>query len=116
MIQLVLAQLYPLTRYSAFHPLAEYRDNGGSESPTKDLRKSPKRQRFLGGGISMGGMGIVRDYGDLFVPFKDSGDLRNSYHLMEEGGVLLLQNPGLYSQSLMLLKASTYCLSYIARS
>jgi cell division cycle 20-like protein 1 (cofactor of APC complex) len=34
----------------------------------------------------MDGMGIVREYGDRFVPSKDSGDLRTSYHLMEEGG------------------------------
>ena len=66
--------------------LTEHRDNGGSESPTRSLRGSPKRQQFLGGGIGMGGMGIVREYGDRFVPSKDSGDLRTSYHLMEEGG------------------------------
>jgi cell division cycle 20-like protein 1 (cofactor of APC complex) len=66
--------------------LIENRENGGSESPTRNLRGSPKRQRFLGGGIGMGGMGIVREYGDRFVPSKDSGDLRTSYHLMEEGG------------------------------
>lgn len=66
--------------------LIENRDNGGSESPTKNLRGTPKRQRFLGGGIGMGGLGIVREYGDRFVPSKDSGDLRTSYHLMEEGG------------------------------
>ena len=66
--------------------LTEHRDNGGSESPTRSLRGSPKRQRFLGGGIGMGGIGIVREYGDRFVPSKDSGDLRTSYHLMEEGG------------------------------
>ena len=66
--------------------LADNRDNGGSESPTKDLRGSHKGQRFLGGGISMGVMGVVREYGDRFVPSKDSGDLRTSYHLMEEGG------------------------------
>ena len=65
---------------------SENRDNGGSESPTKDFRGSHKGQRFLGGGISMGAMGIVREYGDRFVPSKDSGDLRTSYHLMEEGG------------------------------
>lgn len=57
----------------------------GSESPSKNLRGSPKRQRFVGG-MSMGGMGIGREYGDRFVPSKDSGDLRTSYHLMEEGG------------------------------
>ena len=61
-------------------------DNGASDSPTKDLRGSPKRQRFPAGGIGMGSMGIVRDYGDRFVPSKDSGDLRTSYHLMDEAG------------------------------
>ncbi|KDR69771.1 hypothetical protein GALMADRAFT_230447 [Galerina marginata CBS 339.88] len=29
---------------------------------------------------------IVKEYGDRFVPSKDAGDLRTSYHLMEEGG------------------------------
>ena len=66
--------------------LTEYREDGGSESPSRNLRGSPKRQRFPGVGIGMGGMGIVREYGDRFVPSKDSGDLRTSYHLMEEGG------------------------------
>ncbi|PPQ89475.1 hypothetical protein CVT25_012029, partial [Psilocybe cyanescens] len=28
----------------------------------------------------------MREYGDRFVPSKDSGDLRTSYHLMDEGG------------------------------
>jgi len=51
----------------------------------KDMTGSHKRQRFAGA-MSMGGMGIVREYGDRFVPSKDSGDLRTSYHLMEEGG------------------------------
>ena len=60
-------------------------ENGASNSPTKDLRGSHKRQRFVGG-MSMGGIGIVREYGDRFVPSKDSGDLRTSYHLMEDGG------------------------------
>ena len=30
---------------------------------------------------------IQKEYGDRFVPSKDAGDLRTSYHLMEEGGV-----------------------------
>jgi cell division cycle 20-like protein 1 (cofactor of APC complex) len=38
----------------------------------------------MGGGLGM--PRIVREYGDRFVPSKDSGDLRTSYHLMEEGG------------------------------
>lgn len=29
---------------------------------------------------------IARDYGDRFVPSRDSGDMRTSYHLKEEGG------------------------------
>lgn len=30
---------------------------------------------------------IQKDYGDRFVPSKDTGDMRTSYHLMEEGGI-----------------------------
>jgi cell division cycle 20-like protein 1 (cofactor of APC complex) len=37
-------------------------------------------------GISSTPSLTLREYGDRFVPFKDSGDLRTSYHLMEEGG------------------------------
>jgi cell division cycle 20-like protein 1, cofactor of APC complex len=51
---------------------------------TSSTSTTPNRPIF--GGMSMGGMGIVREYGDRFVPSKDSGDLRTSYHLMEEGG------------------------------
>ena len=46
----------------------------GPESPTRTTFRSP----FA--------MPRVKDYGDRFVPSKDSGDLRTSYHLMEEGG------------------------------
>lgn len=37
-------------------------------------------------GISSTPSLALREYGDRFVPSKDSGDLRTSYHLMEEGG------------------------------
>lgn len=67
---------------------ASHREPSSSTAAATDddlagSRTTPKRQ---GGGIGMGGMGIVREYGDRFVPSKDSGDLRTSYHLMEEGG------------------------------
>ncbi|KAF9476648.1 WD40 repeat-like protein [Pholiota conissans] len=39
-----------------------------------------------GVGSGLGMPRIVREYGDRFVPSMDSGDLRTSYHLMEEGG------------------------------
>lgn len=29
---------------------------------------------------------IARDYGDRFVPSRDNGDMRTSYHLRDEGG------------------------------
>jgi cell division cycle 20-like protein 1 (cofactor of APC complex) len=29
---------------------------------------------------------FARDYGDRFVPSRDTGDMRTSYHLMDEGG------------------------------
>ncbi|KAG5650265.1 hypothetical protein H0H81_012791 [Sphagnurus paluster] len=41
--------------------------SGGPESPVEPPR-------------------LVRDYGDRFVPSRDSGDMRTSYHLMDEGG------------------------------
>ncbi|RXW11694.1 hypothetical protein EST38_g14162 [Candolleomyces aberdarensis] len=31
-------------------------------------------------------LGRFRDYGDRFVPSRDSGDIRTSFHLLEEGG------------------------------
>ncbi|KAJ2918325.1 hypothetical protein MD484_g2099, partial [Candolleomyces efflorescens] len=31
-------------------------------------------------------LGRYRDYGDRFVPSRDSGDIRTSFHLLEEGG------------------------------
>ena len=44
----------------------------------------------FGGGSSIGsGLGmprIVKEYGDRFVPSQDSGDLRTSYHLLDDGG------------------------------
>ena len=40
-----------------------------------------KKQRFVGG-MSIGGI----NGNDRFVPSKDSGDLRTSHHLMEDGG------------------------------
>jgi cell division cycle 20-like protein 1, cofactor of APC complex len=46
-------------------------DSGGPESPTIE------QPRF-----------IARDYGDRFVPSRDTGDMRTSYHLMDEGGPL----------------------------
>lgn len=44
-------------------------DSGGPESPTIE------QPRFT-----------ARDYGDRFVPSRDAGDMRTSYHLMDEGG------------------------------
>lgn len=41
---------------------------------------------FSGSSMGSGMPRIVKEYGDRFVPSKDSGDLRTSYHLMDEGG------------------------------
>lgn len=41
--------------------------SGGPESPAEPPR-------------------LARDYGDRFVPSRDSGNMRTSFHLMEEGG------------------------------
>ena len=42
-------------------------ESDGPESPTEPLRTN-------------------KDYGDRFVPSRDSGDMRTSYNLMEESG------------------------------
>jgi cell division cycle 20-like protein 1, cofactor of APC complex len=57
-------------------------------TPDDDLASSsttatPNRAIF---GISSTPSLALREYGDRFVPSKDSGDLRTSYHLMDEGG------------------------------
>ncbi|PPQ79485.1 hypothetical protein CVT26_015252, partial [Gymnopilus dilepis] len=51
-------------------------DSSGPESPVE----------FHGTSSALSMPRIAKDYGDRFVPSKDSGDLRTSYHLLEEGG------------------------------
>ena len=46
----------------------------GTDSPTRTTFRSPFAAPR------------IKDYGDRFVPSKDSGDLRTSYHLMDDGG------------------------------
>ncbi|KAF8634222.1 hypothetical protein AX17_004264 [Amanita inopinata Kibby_2008] len=49
----------------------------GPDSPIDRSIPRPKTTITFGKGI---------DYGDRFVPSRDSGDMRTSYHLMDEGG------------------------------
>jgi cell division cycle 20-like protein 1 (cofactor of APC complex) len=95
---------------------ASHREPSSSTAAATDddfagSRTTPKRQ---GGGIGMDGIGIVREYGDRFVPSQHSGDLRASYHLMEEGG-----GPSISSKSRIIpsecdaLKGEWYALSFI---
>ncbi|KAH9485845.1 Fizzy-related protein-like protein [Psilocybe cubensis] len=61
----------------------------GSSSTLGGAESSPFAFGSGMGSMGMGSMGmgrIVKEYGDRFVPSKDSGDMRTSYHLMEEGG------------------------------
>lgn len=51
-------------------------DSSGPDSPVE----------FHGMSSALSMPRIAKDYGDRFVPSKDSGDLRTSYHLMEDGG------------------------------
>jgi cell division cycle 20-like protein 1 (cofactor of APC complex) len=79
--------------------------SGGPESPV-DLH----RPSFTVSGTRM--PRIQKDYGDRFVPSKDTGDMRTSYHLMEEGGapltpsksrIIPLESDALKGQYLVLL-------------
>lgn len=59
---------------------------------------------------------IARDYGDRFVPSRDSGDMRTSYHLKEEGGPSTpSKNKIIPSESDALKGATLFCsvLSYV---
>ncbi|KAF8161621.1 WD40-repeat-containing domain protein [Crassisporium funariophilum] len=64
------------------------------DSPVRHGLKKKGSTSTFGGALGMGmsiGMGLgmggrAKEYGDRFVPSKDSGDMRTSYHLMEEGG------------------------------
>ncbi|KAF8901903.1 WD40 repeat-like protein [Gymnopilus junonius] len=51
-------------------------DSSGPESPVE----------LHGMSSAMSMPRIAKDYGDRFVPSKDLGDLRTSYHLMDDGG------------------------------
>ena len=61
------------------------------EAPSRPLRIWERVIRGSGfwvaesDSISIGVMAVVREYGDHFVPSKDSDELRTSYHLMAEG-------------------------------
>jgi cell division cycle 20-like protein 1, cofactor of APC complex len=47
-------------------------DSAPDESPPRPRRNSTRERE--------------KEYGDRFVPNRDSGDMRTSYHLKEEGG------------------------------
>lgn len=54
-------------------PTTSESSSAGPESPLEQPQQ-PQQPR------------IARDYGDRFVPSRDAGDMRTSYHLMDEGG------------------------------
>lgn len=82
-------------RKDRINPIFGVGGGASSSTPTLDSRpttgessggpKSPMDFYFgSGSGVKM--PRIAREYGDRFIPSQDVGDLRTSYHLMDEGG------------------------------
>lgn len=75
------SQVNPLFGVGSSTPGLDSRPTTGGESSSLGP-DSPTRTTFR----SPFALPRVKDYGDRFVPSKDSGDLRTSYHLMDDGG------------------------------
>ncbi|KAK7062595.1 substrate-specific activator of APC-dependent proteolysis [Paramarasmius palmivorus] len=58
--------------------------SGSSSTPSLDSRSTSRDSSGPDSPIEL--PRINRDYGDRFVPSRDAGDMRTSYHLMEQGG------------------------------
>jgi len=58
--------------------------DGSSTGPESPVDKNHKFSFKMNSAARM--PRIQKEYGDRFVPSKDAGDLRTSYHLMDEGG------------------------------
>ena len=73
----------------------------GTDSPTRTTFRSP----FA--------VPRVKDYGDRFVPSKDSGDLRTSYHLMDDGGPSTPHKNRIIPSESDALKGVCFCLYFL---
>jgi cell division cycle 20-like protein 1, cofactor of APC complex len=61
--------------------------SANSSTPSLDYSSRPTTSDSSGGPESpVDHPRVARDYGDRFVPSRDAGDMRTSYHLMDEGG------------------------------
>jgi len=86
----------PIASTSRVHPVFGVGiPSGSSSTPALDFSSRPTTsdsrgpESPVGHGIGFSALNmprVVKEYGDRFVPSKDSGDLRTSYHLMDEGG------------------------------
>ncbi|KAJ3748440.1 WD40 repeat-like protein [Lentinula detonsa] len=56
----------------------------GSATPSLDSRPTTSSDSSGGPDSPVDPPRIARDYGDRFVPSRDTGDMRTSYHLMEQ--------------------------------
>ncbi|KAJ3711516.1 WD40 repeat-like protein [Lentinula raphanica] len=56
----------------------------GSATPSLDSRARTSSESSGGPDSPVDPSRVARDYGDRFVPSRDAGDMRTSYHLMEQ--------------------------------
>ncbi|GAV99284.1 WD40 repeat-like protein [Lentinula edodes] len=59
-------------------------DDTGSATPSLDSRPTTSSDSSGGPDSPVDAPRVTRDYGDRFVPSRDTGDMRTSYHLMEQ--------------------------------
>lgn len=55
-----------------------------SSTPSLDSRPATSSDSSAGPDSPVDQPRVARDYGDRFVPSRDTGDMRTSYHLMEQ--------------------------------
>ncbi|KAF9012015.1 WD40-repeat-containing domain protein [Cyathus striatus] len=59
--------------------------SGGPDSPV-EFSFGSGRSHIFASGFGTPRKPVVREYGDRFVPSRDGGDMRTSYHLADDGG------------------------------
>ncbi|KAF9553349.1 WD40 repeat-like protein [Agrocybe pediades] len=60
--------------------------SSSSRPSTSSDTRGPESPVEQGHGVVFSMPRVAKEYGDRFVPSKDSGDLRTSFHLLDEGG------------------------------
>lgn len=90
------------------NPIFGVASSSSTSTPTLDSR--PNTSDSSGGPESPIELPrLARDYGDRFVPSRDSGDMRTSYHLKEEGPSTPSKNKIIPSESDALKGVASLC-------